>query len=718
MAITDRRGVTVSAVDPPIAGDPNPGLAIKAPCLVATTANIVLAGVQTIDGVVVGNSNERVLVWKQTDQTTNGLYNASSGNWTRTIDAATNDQWASGLQLVVSGGATLSGSQFQVTTSDPITLGTSVIVFISGAVSASRLINTTAPLQGGGNLASNRTLSLSTNSSLQVTAASALAVAAFAGSTHNFITAFNAAGIPQTAQPQVGDIGGAAALTASSSTNVTLTLSGAPTSALLAGVNLLVAWTGVLAAASGGTGLSSPTAHSLLQAEGAGNFGLITAATSGNVVIDQGPGADWASRTISGDATLSASGALTIAAGAVTNAKTANVGAATLKGNPTSATAVPQDFTIQGLVNSTPNATLDFFPFYNHATSTIQAATPSQIATAIGAGVASINGQSGALLLPFSPGGRLTTTSGLAVMTSDVSAATALYYAPSISGYIPIYDGANVATHQFTSSVTDTVGLTLTLGSNWAASTLFDVFVTLLTGTVTLVTGPAWASSTAGSSSRGYSLALYGGVQTNAASMTVRDTNSHTFAMGANQGTYVGTILTNGSTGQIDFKFGGLGSGGSAAVAGIWNMYNRALGAFNVFDSVATCGTSATNTFQPFDVGGTGSGLNNRVTFVTGMADDPVEGSMTSSVNWIVGSQTAFVGVALNATNAIWAKCSAGWATGASPARGSLVGTAKGYATIGLNYLQAIFWCDSTSVPFSTNGGSPSAQGLNVSWWW
>lgn len=64
-------------------------LGIKAPCLVATTgANILLTGVQAVDGVTVGNNNERVLVKDQTDQTTNGIYIASTGNWVYAQDAA------------------------------------------------------------------------------------------------------------------------------------------------------------------------------------------------------------------------------------------------------------------------------------------------------------------------------------------------------------------------------------------------------------------------------------------------------------------------------------------------------------------------------------------------------------------------------------------------------------------------------------------------------
>lgn len=160
MTTTDRRGVSVDATDTAIAGSPNPGLAIKAPCLVGTLGNITLSGLQTIDGVALAAGN-RVLVWQQTDQTTNGLYNVSTGTWTRTIDANSNDKWAAGMSVAVSGGATLTGDLFQVTSTDPITLGTTNITFLQGnPVPAARNINTTAPLAGGGTLGADRTLSL------------------------------------------------------------------------------------------------------------------------------------------------------------------------------------------------------------------------------------------------------------------------------------------------------------------------------------------------------------------------------------------------------------------------------------------------------------------------------------------------------------------------------------------------------------------------------
>src|SRR3990167_5851706 len=63
-------------------------IAVKAPCRVATTANITLAGYQTIDGITLadGDANLRVLVKNQTDTTQNGIYDASSGTWSRSPD--------------------------------------------------------------------------------------------------------------------------------------------------------------------------------------------------------------------------------------------------------------------------------------------------------------------------------------------------------------------------------------------------------------------------------------------------------------------------------------------------------------------------------------------------------------------------------------------------------------------------------------------------------
>lgn len=51
----------------------------------ATTANITLSGLQTIDGISI-TAGQRVLVKDQTAQEDNGIYNAAAGAWTRATD--------------------------------------------------------------------------------------------------------------------------------------------------------------------------------------------------------------------------------------------------------------------------------------------------------------------------------------------------------------------------------------------------------------------------------------------------------------------------------------------------------------------------------------------------------------------------------------------------------------------------------------------------------
>jgi hypothetical protein len=129
MATIDRRGATVSAADPPVATNPNPDLAIKTAVRVATTgANIALAGLLTIDGVALA-AGDRVLVKDQTDQTTNGIYVAQSGNWQRAIDAQNNSQWTTGTQVLVTGGAANAGAEFELTAAGPVVLGATAMTF-------------------------------------------------------------------------------------------------------------------------------------------------------------------------------------------------------------------------------------------------------------------------------------------------------------------------------------------------------------------------------------------------------------------------------------------------------------------------------------------------------------------------------------------------------------------------------------------------------------
>lgn len=95
---------------------------------VATTANITLSGLQTIDGVSL-SANDRVLVKDQSTGSQNGLYTAQSGAWVRTTDADVNAEVTAGLSVMVTEGTTNADSQWRLTTNDAIVVGTTALTF-------------------------------------------------------------------------------------------------------------------------------------------------------------------------------------------------------------------------------------------------------------------------------------------------------------------------------------------------------------------------------------------------------------------------------------------------------------------------------------------------------------------------------------------------------------------------------------------------------------
>ena len=110
------------------------GLDVKDSARVATTADITLSGVQTIDGVGV-LAGDRVLVKNQSDKTENGVYNVVSGGaWTRSEDAV-QDELTSGSFVFIEEGSVNGSAGFVVSTANPITIGTDEIEFsqFSGA---------------------------------------------------------------------------------------------------------------------------------------------------------------------------------------------------------------------------------------------------------------------------------------------------------------------------------------------------------------------------------------------------------------------------------------------------------------------------------------------------------------------------------------------------------------------------------------------------------
>jgi len=104
------------------------GTTWKANAQVTTTGtNITLSGLQTLDGYTT-LAGDRVLVKDQTDQTTNGVYVAAAGVWSRAVDVSTGAE-VEGMAILVINGTANSLTQWVNTNSTPVTIGTTNITY-------------------------------------------------------------------------------------------------------------------------------------------------------------------------------------------------------------------------------------------------------------------------------------------------------------------------------------------------------------------------------------------------------------------------------------------------------------------------------------------------------------------------------------------------------------------------------------------------------------
>jgi hypothetical protein len=109
------------------------GLDVKSSARVATTANITLSGLQTVDGVILV-AGDRVIVKNQSAPAENGIYAVSATTWTRTVDANAWSELISAFAFVEEG--TINANSGWVCTVDAGgTLGTTAVTWeqFSGA---------------------------------------------------------------------------------------------------------------------------------------------------------------------------------------------------------------------------------------------------------------------------------------------------------------------------------------------------------------------------------------------------------------------------------------------------------------------------------------------------------------------------------------------------------------------------------------------------------
>jgi len=245
------------------------------------------------------------------------------------------------------------------------------------------------------------------------------------------------------------------------------------------------------------------------------------------------------------------------------------------------------------------------------------------------------------------PQGRLTLTSNTPVMTANTAGATTVYYAPYAGNAIPIYNGTTTQVSTFSQ-------LSLALDSNAAhtgyqqSGKLFDLFVFLNSGVVTLGTGPAWTSTTARGTGAGTTqVSLTNGIWTNTVSIALKiDTTAATISVPAGQATYVGTMYAT-ANGQTSMTMApAAANGGAGSILGVYNAYNR----------VPTSGVNQDNrsnwSYASAAWRAADNSALNSVTFVDGLAQSYISAlySCQGLLSGSAANQFLAIGVGLNST--------------------------------------------------------------------
>ena len=106
---------------------------LKASVKCATSVDIALTGLQTIDSVIL-IAGDRVLVKNQTVESENGIYVVDASTWSRSADADEDAEVTSGMFTFVESGVALNGSSW-ILISTITTVDVSPLIFtqFSGA---------------------------------------------------------------------------------------------------------------------------------------------------------------------------------------------------------------------------------------------------------------------------------------------------------------------------------------------------------------------------------------------------------------------------------------------------------------------------------------------------------------------------------------------------------------------------------------------------------
>jgi len=94
------------------------------------TSDVTLSGTQTIDGVSL-IAGDRVLLSAQSTASQNGIYVVAAGAWSRSTDADADAEVTTGLCVFAEEGTSNGDKIWQLTTNNPITVGSTSLTFVA-----------------------------------------------------------------------------------------------------------------------------------------------------------------------------------------------------------------------------------------------------------------------------------------------------------------------------------------------------------------------------------------------------------------------------------------------------------------------------------------------------------------------------------------------------------------------------------------------------------
>lgn len=251
----------------------------REPVRLTTTGNITLYGLQTIDGVLT-QVGDRVLVKDQADQTENGIYTASEGQWFRAADARTARTMQKGTTVHVQEGAVSADRVYAFETQDPV-IGADPIVLsfylsqdtLGGAVDAA---NAAAASAAAALTSKNAAATSATNAAGSATAAAGSATAASTSAANATTSATNA--------------GNSATAAAGSASTAAGSATSAGTSASAAAGSASAASTSATAASGSATNAATSAANAAASAVAAANAVAALGYTFSTSTADADPG--------------------------------------------------------------------------------------------------------------------------------------------------------------------------------------------------------------------------------------------------------------------------------------------------------------------------------------------------------------------------------------------------------------------------------------------